>query len=220
MTRIKAAELVLDFSLYPRHDINEANVRSMVQSLSAGKKLPPVLVDRRSRRVVDGFHRTRAVLKCLGSDADIDAEFKDFANDSAMFEEAMRRNASHGLRLYPYDIAHCVVRGREFGLADEVIADAVSITHESLRHVVATKISVANERLLPIKRTLSHLAGQELTTGQQRANEHAGGHAPLFYVNQVILLLENEAWDREDDQFSSRLLALGRLIDEKLAVPA
>ena len=43
--KVKAAELIEDFSLYPRSQVDGAHVQSMTESLLAGEKLPPIIID-------------------------------------------------------------------------------------------------------------------------------------------------------------------------------
>src|SRR5688572_13414948 len=60
METIKASELVEDFDLYPRGDVDGTHVLSLVQALEAGVELPPIIACKKTKRIVDGFHRRRA----------------------------------------------------------------------------------------------------------------------------------------------------------------
>lgn len=60
MRSLNTAELILDYGLYPRHSIDSQHVSYMVESIRAGVALPPVVIDKKSKRVVDGFHRVTA----------------------------------------------------------------------------------------------------------------------------------------------------------------
>ena len=106
MKKMKAAQLVLDFGLYPRNNVDEHNVKNLVDALAAGTELPPVIIDRKSKRVVDGFHRVRAHLRLFGDNAEIDVITKNYKNDAELFLDAMRYNASHGAKLDTCDRPH------------------------------------------------------------------------------------------------------------------
>jgi hypothetical protein len=96
MTKMKASEIVLDFDLYPRNNLDQSNVRGLMDAMAAGQELPPVVLDKKSKRCIDGFHRVRATLRFLGDDAEITAILRDFQSEKDMFLEAMRLNAHHG----------------------------------------------------------------------------------------------------------------------------
>ena len=68
---MKASELLLDYDLYPRERIEPFNVNQMIEALTAGRELPPIIVDRKSLRVIDGFHRVKAYQRLHGPDAEI-----------------------------------------------------------------------------------------------------------------------------------------------------
>ena len=49
---MRASELVLDFTLYPRHKVDDRNLDRIRLSLEAGEKMPPVRADKESHRVI------------------------------------------------------------------------------------------------------------------------------------------------------------------------
>jgi len=60
MVKVALADLVLDYELYPRVRLSDMYVAELAEALRSGVVLPPVVVDRASNRVVDGFHRVKA----------------------------------------------------------------------------------------------------------------------------------------------------------------
>ena len=100
--------LVLDRDLSPRARLGSNHVRQLAESLRAGAELPPIVVERQTSRVVDGFHRVEAHRRVYGPEALIDAVEKDYADEAELFEDAMRLNSAHGSRLAPYDQLRCV----------------------------------------------------------------------------------------------------------------
>jgi ParB-like chromosome segregation protein Spo0J len=69
------------------------HARALAES---GATLPPILVHRRTMRVIDGMHRLRAVQ--LRGDETIDVQFFD-GSDGDVFIVAVRANIAHGLPL-------------------------------------------------------------------------------------------------------------------------
>ena len=62
MQKMQAAQLVEDFSLYPRSQVDGSHVQRLSEALLAGETLPSIIVDE-SGRIIDGFHRRRAVMR-------------------------------------------------------------------------------------------------------------------------------------------------------------
>lgn len=219
--RVKAALLVLDYQLYPRHQIDDGNVRSLVEAMKAGAKLPPPTIDQKTLKVIDGFHRVTAALRVDGPDAEIVADHRDYLNDGAMLEDAIRRNASHGRKLTPYDEARCLALAEQFQVTRERLADAMSVTREHLAALEARKIAIApDDSELPIRNTLRHLAGEKLSPLQATGARRTGGMSQLFYVNQLINLLESDLLDTTNEKLMGRVAVLAGLLKQSLGVAA
>lgn len=200
MKKVKASTLVLDYTLYPRNDLDTYNVTSMVNALNAGHELPPIIVDKKTRKVVDGFHRREAHLKFYGEDAEIDVIEKSFESDADLFLEAMRLNASHGIRLDSHDRTHCLLIAERLSIPLESIAGALRMPTDKLGALRVDRTAVGSSGLtVPLKRTVSRqFSGQTLTPRQEEANQKLGGMSQLFYVNQLIELCESDMIDVGD----------------------
>lgn len=219
---VKTASLVLDYNLYPRQQLDNAHVREMVHALEAKTVFPPVVADRLTKRVIDGFHRITAYQHYYGSDAEIAVLWQDYSDEAALFEDAIRLNANHGRKLSPYDQARCLIRAKELHLEPIRVAAALSITIERLADLEIRKVAIGpDSKMVPIKYTLRHLAGQQLTEQQARGNQAAGGSSGLYFVNQVINLLEQGLVDWQNAQLLGRLDMLAGLLtdyrDQRLA---
>ena len=220
MIQIKAGEVVLDYNLYPRHQVDSHHVGEIREAIRAGVEMPPIKIDRKSKRATDGFHRTMGFLKEIGPEHPIDAIDYPYRNEKAMFLDAMRMNANHGRNLTSYDRAHCVLLAKEFGLADKETAEALSITVNRVESLIVNKTALKGNgkstrkqpETIAIKRTIGHKAGQTLTKPQQEANKKLGGMNHLFYVNQLVILFEANLLDRENEDLIERLKTLGQLI--------
>lgn len=215
-----AASLLLDHSLYPRHQISDQNVRDLQRAHEAGAKLPSVIADTKTRKVVDGFHRVTRATKYDGEEAKIQVEWRTYANDGAIFLDAVRLNSGHGLGLNPYDKARVAVLGKEeFHLEADEIASALGMTTESLSSLEMRKTAIGpDSKLVPIKRTLQHFAGRKVTRRQLDAQKRADGHHQRFILGQTINLLSGDLLDREDDTLLDLLEELVRLGRDYLRV--
>jgi len=218
MRSMKAAEVVLDFELYPRNNVDSHNVGTIIDAMVAGVELPPIIIDKKSKRVIDGFHRVKAHLRLLGDDARINVIEKSYKNEAAMFLDAMRYNASHGARLDPCDRTHCIIIAEKLGLTNDQIAGALNMKPDKLGALRADRMATSGGLNIALKRTVRHLAGQNLTERQNEANDKLSGMNQQFYANQLIELIESKMLDLSDAKLLERLRLLHDLLDGVLAV--
>jgi hypothetical protein len=219
MRKMKAAELVLDFEIYPRNNIDPHNVKSLVEALAAGAELPPVIIDRASKRVVDGFHRVKAHLRQLGDDAEIEVIEKRYKSDAELFLDAARYNAAHGAKLDPCDRTRCIIISQRLGIDDDAIASALHVPIERVIELRVDRTATTQGGLtVPLKNTVRKgFHGRTLTKRQEQANERLSGMNQQFYANQLIELIEAKMLDLSDDSLIERLRHLHGLLDGVLA---
>jgi hypothetical protein len=73
---------------------------------------------------------------------------------------------------------------------------------------------------MPIKRTIAWKAGSKLTKGQVDANRQLSGMNQQFYVNQILLLMDNDLIDPSDLLMLERLKLLHERLTQFLAEPS
>jgi ParB-like chromosome segregation protein Spo0J len=126
-SRLSLFDLVLPDS--PRlAGLDEEHARVLAES---GCSLPPILVNRRTMRVVDGAHRVLAA--GLRGETEINAWFCDCDDESA-FVLAVRSNVAHGLPLSKADrtaAAERILASRQ-QWSDRAIASVVGLSHKTV----------------------------------------------------------------------------------------
>lgn len=217
-------DLVLDWSIYPRHDVDGQQVGYMVEALRSGHELPPIVADKASKRIVDGFHRYRAYSETLGRDAEVAVILKPYASDAEMFEDAMRYNASHGKNLTTFDRTRCLMIAERLKITRERIMGILHwepATEERIRRTRYSGPLNGPRSRVPLKRTIEHKAGEKLTERQVKANSKLSGMRQAFYPNQLIELLEADLVDTENENLIARLRhlydLLGRFFERRAA---
>jgi hypothetical protein len=193
---VAASTLLQDFNIYPRSQVDSYHVREITEALKAGATLPPIIADASSLRIVDGFHRLRAHQRVGGANVKLKVDMRTYANEAAIFAEAVALNSAHGRILTAYDKSRCLQLGQQLGIERDALAGTLNITRERADELLLDRVALSGETL---KRTVAHLAGEHLTDEQSAYNKKAGGMDQLFYINQVVALLEADAidWDRE-----------------------
>lgn len=219
MRKLKVSELVLDFDLYPRATVNSYHVGEMIRSLEAGGvELPPIVACKKTHRVVDGFHRTKAYVRLHGEAFEVDVVEKSYRTEKDIFLDAMRYNADHGLRMDTHDKAHCALKAAALGIDDALIAETLHVKPEYIGGLRTDRSAKSGKLSVPIKQTIKHMAGKRLTKGQVAANDKLSGMNQLFYVRQVAMLIENDLVDMDNEQLIEELQALAVAIDGICAV--
>jgi len=214
--RTPISELKFDYNLYPRPSLDGQSIGYMVEALATGVKFPAIIVDKRSRRITDGFHRSKAFLRYYGEKAEIDCEFVTYQDDAAMFMDAMRRNNHHGIRLDTHDKVHCWTIASRLGISSEKVAKALSMPFARFEELIKERVAFYGKSNQPIvlKATVRHMHGEKLTESQKKVNEKLGGMQQLFYVNQLCMLLETDMLDKDNENLMKGLKKLSKLIGE------
>lgn len=221
MKTVPIAKPLLDYTIYPRAQVDSQHVHYMRQALKSGASLPPIIVCKKSLRVVDGFHRLTAMRLEFGDESTIEVIEKSYASEKELFLDAIRLNAPHGRRLTTFDRAHCLIIAKDLRIAVADIASAMSMTVDALGElrtdrVGELRVSGGQNKPIALKRTIRHMAEKPLTDKQSAANDKLSGMQQSFYVNQVILLLENNLLDRSDENLLERLGVLHGLLEGEL----
>jgi hypothetical protein len=216
MKTVKAALLVEDLSIYPRFSVDQIYVRRLAEALLAGESLPPVVADKKSMRVVDGFHRRRAYIAAYGPEAKIPVEWKEYKDTREMFLDVLRYNARHGRRLTTGEEVRCVLIGEELGVSREKVAETLGIRREVLEGKVERRIAEGPVTREVLKPAATHLAGTRLTHEQVEVNRRLGGHRASFYASQLIMLIRAGCVGEGDERAIKYLRELYDLLSEFL----
>lgn len=220
MRTLKVGELILDYTLYPRSSIDRTNVAYIRQAIEGGATMPPLVICGKTKRIVDGFHRHTAYMGLFGGDHRVEVIEKRYKSDGELFADAMRYNVTHGVSLSRYDRIHCALRGEQLKLTVAEVADALHMKVDALQELrvarVATTLTLANSHphseQVPLKRSIRHMVGKELTSAQAEANRHLSGMDAMFHVNQLVSLMETGLLDLSNGPLMERLNHLSKLI--------
>lgn len=215
--RIPLASMVEDYSLYPRASVNDTHIRELRRSLESGDQLPPIILEAGTLRIVDGFHRRRALIGHLGADAVVKAELREYPDELALYRDAAALNATHGQPLDRDDQVRVAVRMRELGADDEVISATLHTPVARVVELVAryTAYSQGGETVV-LKPAARHLAGETLTVEQEAVQPHITGTATLRLVSDLRARLRASIVDLENPKVRQKLAALVEEVTQAL----
>lgn len=218
MRTMKAVLLVEDFALYPRVSVDSQHVKSLRLAMQAGIVLPPIIVESKSFRIIDGFHRRRAALAEYGKDATVSVAVKKYNNEKELVLDAIKYNSSHGRNLSAYDRTHCAINAVDQGIDKKIVAQSLNVKVEWVNKALVERTATVGDNIvIPLKRTVIHMVGKKLTEVQYEAMPHLGGHNQLFYVNQLVRLFETDLVDKNNANLILGLNKLGKLIHKHIA---
>jgi hypothetical protein len=213
---IPLAELVEDMSVYPRHGLDEQHVGQLVLALKSGATLPPLVADAASKRLVDGWHRSRAYRRVLGENAAVAVDLRSYASEAMLIEDAVALNAMHGRRLDRMDQVRAVLLMERAGVERVRIAATLHMPEErieKLRIRVALAPpgddgQVPGTGMVVLKRPMAHLAGTQLSREQVEAHESQAGTSHLLQVHQIRDALRYHLVNPEDERLHTALVEL------------
>jgi hypothetical protein len=219
MDLIPVADLSFDESLYPRHALDPQHVRRLAEAFQADQNLPPLVVCKATRKIVDGVHRWKALLRLYDAEARWYVKEERFADDRQRFLRTVELNGRHGMPFGLYDRPHCLVIAERLRISVSDLAAGFGVTKDSFEGACKERFAGAvgvNElrEPRPLKRTIRFKSGQVLTPRQWEANDKLSGWPARFHVDQVIELIEADLLDPEDVDLWERL----RVLHERLGV--
>jgi hypothetical protein len=215
--KVALSALVEDLAIYPRGSVSDVRVSDLVYAIDAGAQLPPPVADKATMKIVDGFHRVRALRKRLGADAAVEVDLREFADEAAMLLESARLNSVHGLPLGRYDQRVVHVRAKELGAADEEIASALGVTVTRLLQI-SIKEAKSDRGQVALKRGTEHLGGAYLSDEQVAEIRRMRGAPARSKVAELTRMLrQNLAPVQSDPDLRAALADLGAAVGEALA---
>lgn len=132
MILILAANIDMDFDLYPRKQVDGAHVELMMEALELGANLPPLLICKSTKKLIDGFHRLTALMRKFGPDYEVMVVEKIYNSARERFLDAIKHNAQHGLKLSDDDRRMCVLRAMKLGARPADISLSLNVTRPAM----------------------------------------------------------------------------------------
>lgn len=215
-TTLPLATLIEDTSMYPRNNMDESHVAELVRALASGARLPPIIADEKSLRIVDGFHRRRAMIRFYGDEAHGDVELRSYESESALFLEAVALNSVHGRRLDRHDQTRIVLKLREYGIEDRVISVHLHVPEPIVQKLSLRVVMDEDGEAQPSKRGFEHLRGQTLSPSQLNAVDSVRSGEVGRLCIELTKILDERLADLGDKKVIANLKRLSFAIEAAL----
>lgn len=203
-------ELVEDYHLYPRAEVDGATVEQFREALRAGAKFPPLRVCAKTLRVIDGFHRKVAYEREHATHALCSLE--DVADDVDLFRRAAAANAGHGRRYSVDDYATAVRLAKRLGLTREQISADLFLPLDRIEKL--ERISAARGAPAPLERNVpqpaktSRLVEKSMDTISQ-----------LTWATSLLRCLREGHVNEKSEELRAQLEELSKELGEYLSRP-
>jgi ParB-like nuclease domain len=194
--KINLDDVVLDETLYPRKSVSEYNVVRLANAIEAGASMPPIVLEIKTHRLVDGWHRIEAFRR-LGRKT-IDAIEKQYPTEGELFADSIRLNVSHGEHLDQYCIRNAVIRLQEFGFQRAQISEIVRLPPIKIEKIERGFAVSEEGKPIALKSGLSHMRGEVLSQDQLQINRCYSGPKAVFHAKLLLGMIEADAWPRTD----------------------
>jgi hypothetical protein len=164
--------------------------------------LPPVVADRKTKKITNGFHRVTAYQKAYGSAVLIPVIWKDYTDEAEMWADAVKMNGAQGLGLgfSVFDMGRIVMQGKEFDVDTSIVAKWLYITEAKAESLLKNTVLVEDSTLagaeirVPIKKGMDKLASQErITQAQMEANDQALGVRAIRLANDLLARITTDS---------------------------
>lgn len=235
---VKLSDLIEDFDIYPRHSVDSSYVSELTRAIQAGVSLPLVRVDKKTKRIVDGFHRARAWRKVLGRGGEIEVDLRTYASEQELLKDAIELNAAHGRKLDQQDRSRSALLLERHGVAVKEIAVVLRTTEQRVQELINVRVVLikpppppgdepAGKSAPPEKRPAKPVAypqpgesPRELSPEQYRVMESSSGHRTAQTVTQLTRELESGLVDLSSPGLQQKLWRLHDVIESVAQKPA
>jgi hypothetical protein len=196
----KIRDLVLDWRLYPRNQVDQVVIENYARALRAGANFPYVNVGILAGKkiIVDGVHRIRS-RELLKIDY-VECAILHFQSEAELFAEAVRRNSGHGKAFCEAELKANIKRLQRYKFdTDDIVAichvPASEITRETARPI--TSVTLPN--------------GKKLSCIDVKPGE-GGVHGLICLKNALIIVCNwSESGKIPDDSPFKELVVRARL---------
>lgn len=216
-TKLLINQIVLDETLYPRNTYYWQVAYSYSSAMKSGAKFPKIVVAKldNSFVLVDGKHRLEAY-KLLKKKF-VDVEVLVGLTKEKIFEEAVRRNITHGKPLSVQEKLQVAVKLRDMHYTTEKISQLVQIIPSQLKSLLGKRLfnSITGEEIVlkkefedVSKSPYAEVAKEDIETLQ----DNFTGQEPTHIIDELIVLLKTKALNLRDKKVKEKLLKLKSLL--------
>jgi hypothetical protein len=164
---------------------------------------------------------------------EVEVELINYTDDVELWLDALSRNSTHGRPLSSLEIRRAILRARDLHIPKATMETIVNVPVAKLENIYKVNLAengkvvrldfpraVTDNGEMALKYGLRYLNGRRLSMEQVKEHERYGGMNPTFYVRQIIGILEQNMWPKDNEAFCEAMDKLTRLWEEVRASAA
>lgn len=200
---IKIKNVEINEKYYPRDNIegNWATIETYYNAMKTGSIFPPIVVAKIKGKMylVDGLHRLKASIK--KGEKLIQAEILEGLTFSEVYQEAVKRNVSHGKSLTYYEKLKAIQRLKEFGLEMKKIESIVQMPIQLIKKQLPQRLVInSSGNTVVVKKPFEHFvkSGEIVDSNFEDDQKGYSGKSQFQMVEQVNGLFKKNFIDKND----------------------
>jgi hypothetical protein len=205
-------ELVEDYRLYPRSEVDGATVEQFREALRAGAKFPPIRVCSKTLRIIDGFHRKTAYRREKATH--VLCALEEVQDDIDLFRRAAAANASHGRRYSVDDYATAVRLAKRLGLTREQISSDLLLPLDRVEKL--ERISAGRGAPAPLERNVPKPKPEKPSKLVEKSMDTI---SQLTWTTSLLRCIREGRVNEKSEELHARLEELSVVLGEYLSRP-
>lgn len=209
--QLRIADVVVDETMYPRHKLSAHNIAQIKDGYLSGSDVPPIVVWKSKRILVDGQHRLMAKQQIVGPEGMIDALLIEYDSKRDALADAVKRNSAQGYRLTTWDKVRSIMLLQAVKADEDTIARSLNCSLDTV-HRLAERIKESAEGPIATKGGSEVIAEAAKVTKAQverTVGADSGMHV-TFHLNQIIGKIKAKMikWDEKTVALFDELIEL------------
>lgn len=210
---IKIDKIKVDKTVYPRVDSDWVTKAKYHNALLSGAKFPPITIAKFGSKniLVDGLHRLLAYQST--KQTHVECEVLEGLTMNKIYEEAVKRNLTHGRPFSTHEVVMIAVRLQDLGYSPAKVSELVNIPVDKITNFILKRTTLPNEdnERFALKSQLKNLAGTS-QDGEPDQNIFTG-RTQVNLLDSLISLIENNWLDLNSEMIMEKLIKLAGLIN-------
>ena len=205
-------DVVEDYRLYPRAEVDGSTVEQFREALRAGAKFPPIRVCSKTLRIIDGFHRKTAYEREHATH--VLCSLEEVVDDIDLFRRAAAANASHGRRYSVDDYATAVRLAKRLGLTREQISADLLLPLERVEKL--ERISAGRGAPAPLERNVPKPKPEKTSKLVEKSMDTI---SQLTWATSLLRCIREGHVNERSEELRSQLEELSTALGEFLSRP-
>lgn len=218
---LEAGKLRQDDELLDLRPVDTNAVTDYRDMFRAGLTPEPLIVEAGTMKVIAGNHRLTAALAECGKDHKLPCIVRKYKDRAALLRDAVRDNLKHGVPLRGWMRQKYVNALLNAGQDEHDIAQLFGASIKRVKEWGGLRVVVTDTKCPePVKRNLSHLAGQTVTRDQLVEHQKRDTAMPAAtHARQLTRWIRN-GWIKDDANTADALAELAQALEEHLFASA